>query len=316
LSDKLPGNLAEILSLRLRLRKEFRFFQRADQVVAERVEDSQRFFVRRWQYEMFLRFDGKRTFEEAAKEVFQKEGGGFTAVGLLNFYRWLYQENLVLCKCDSVVELVGDDGETGAPVNSPNVTMADQEGAPRNQGRVKPLWNAVDDILPENPGMKQAIKVAAMVVFGLSALRLGFVTAPVFEPPVNRLYAEVGKFFYEDTRQPNGSESTRNIADSSKKEVQLAGRVDSPQPAAVKSASENSGLKIPDVTPRGSTEIGESSDSLAVSMAKIEDLRRRMSECRIRRDEFYIQNNEAGYRQEVEKMSALAKEIGEIESKL
>lgn len=308
--------MAEILSLRLRLRKEFRFFQTADQVVAERVEDSQRFFVRHWQYEMFLRFDGKRTFEEAAKEVFQKEGGGFTAVGLLNFYRWLYQEDIVLCECDSVFELVGDYGETGAPVNPLNATTVDQGGAPRNQGRVKPLWNVVDDILPEKPGMKQAFKVAAMIVFGLSVFRLGIVTAPVFEPPVNRLYAEVGKFFYEDTRQPNGSESTRGIVDSPKKEVQLAGRVDFPQPAAVESAPKNSGLEIPDVTPRGSPEIGESSDTLAVSMAEIEDLRRRMSECRIRRDEFYIQNNEAGYRQEVEKMSALAKEIGEIESKL
>ena len=315
MSTQLPGNLAEIFPLRLRLRKEFRFFQTADQVVAERIEDSQRFSVRRWQYEMFLRFDGKRTFEEAAREVFQKEGGGFTAVGLLNFYRWLYQEDLVLCECDSVFELVGDDSEAAAPVESMGAVEADEGGSPRKQGRVNALWNAVDDIIPGKPAMKQVIKVAAMIVFGLSVLRLGFVAAPVFEPPVNRLYAEVEKFFYEDTRQPNETGS-RGIVDSPKKEVQLAGRVDSSQVASEEPAPENSNTEIPDVPPRGSPEIGENSDTMAISLEKIEDLRRRMSECRIRRDEFYIQNNEEGYRQEVEKMSALAREIGEIESKL
>ncbi|MEM7603031.1 MAG: hypothetical protein AAF357_16660, partial [Verrucomicrobiota bacterium] len=52
------------------------------------------------------------------------------------------------------------------------------------------------------------------------------------------------------------------------------------------------------------------------SEADLEGLRREMAECRIRRDEFYLQNNEIGYRYEVQKMTALAKQIGEIEAQL
>ena len=46
------------------------------------------------------------------------------------------------------------------------------------------------------------------------------------------------------------------------------------------------------------------------------DLRRRLAQCRVRRDEFYIQNDEAGYRREVEQMNELVRQIGESESKL
>ena len=312
--------MAEIFPLRLRLRKEFRFFQIQDQVVAERVEDSQRFSVRRWQYEMLLRFDGKRTFEEAAKEVFQKEGGGFTAVGLLNFYRWLYQEDLVLCECDSVFELVGDEDQSSVQEEPAKPPVAGKKKAPARSpvaGKIAALWGAVDQFVPGRPGMKQAIKIAAMVVFGLSVLRLGFVAAPVFEPPVNRLYAEVENFFYDGSPKPVESELSREIADSPQKEVQFAGRAGAAPIDATPEKVSVSEDAIPDVPPAGSPELGQGEPAnLKASLDAIDDLRRRMSECRIRRDEFYIQNNEAGYRREVEKMSALAKEIGEIESRL
>ena len=51
-------------------------------------------------------------------------------------------------------------------------------------------------------------------------------------------------------------------------------------------------------------------------LSQVNDLRRRLAQCRVRRDEFYIQNDEAGYRREVEQMNELVRQIGEIESKL
>jgi hypothetical protein len=297
LTNQLPGNLDEIFPLRLRLSREFRFFQSGDEVIAERVEDGQRFSVRRWQYEMFLRFDGKRSFEEAAREVYQQAGGGFTAVGLLNFYRWLYQEDLVLCECESVFELVADEEE-----NLSDLSLLEGKQEEVEESFTRPRFGTVmetiDGMLPGKDWQKRAIKISAMVFFGLSILRLGYVTAPVFEPPLNRLYAGVESYFYSGEK-PVQVESIRAISDSPQKEVKLAGRVEPsmPEPPAFS----------PPV-------VEESADD--VNLQLIEDLRRRMSECRIRRDEFYIQNNEAGYREEVEKMSEIAREIGEIESRL
>lgn len=300
MTKQLPGNLNEIFPLRLRLRKEFRFFQAGDQIVAERVEDGQRFTVRGWQYEMFLRFDGKRTFEEAAKEAYRKVGGGFTAVGLLNFYRWLYQEDLVLCECESVFELVADEEENRTDLSQQRHEIeAGKENVSRP--RFRAVMDTLDSMLPEKKWQKQAIKVTALVFFGLSILRLGFVTAPIFEAPMNRIYASVESYFYDDVPQPEKAESSRSIPESPTKEVKLAGRV---------------APEVEESLPPAPPEVSPAPVPSRVSLEYIEELRRRMSECRIRRDEFYIQNNEKGYREEVEKMSELAREIGEIESRL
>ena len=48
-------------------------------------------------------------------------------------------------------------------------------------------------------------------------------------------------------------------------------------------------------------------------VSRIETLRTQLEECRIRRDEFYLQNDEEGYRREVHRMTNLAREIGDIE---
>lgn len=83
-----------------------RFAHGNGEVLAEKVSDGQRFVLKPWQYEMMRRFDGQRTFEEIAKEIYGQFQGEFSAVGLTNFYQWLYDENLVLCECDSIFELV------------------------------------------------------------------------------------------------------------------------------------------------------------------------------------------------------------------
>jgi hypothetical protein len=51
----------------------------------------------------------------------------------------------------------------------------------------------------------------------------------------------------------------------------------------------------------------------SVPFSRIETLRTELEECRIRRDESYLQNDEEGYRSEVQRMTNLAREIGDIE---
>jgi hypothetical protein len=58
----------------------------------------------------------------------------------------------------------------------------------------------------------------------------------------------------------------------------------------------------------GPAEVSES-----ILFSRIETLRTELEECRIRRDESYLQNDEEGYRGEVQRMTNLAREIGDIE---
>lgn len=277
--------------MRFRLRDELRFYRAPGAMVVERVARQQRYSLKLWQFEMLARFDGRQTFEEVAKEVYSLQPGGFTAVGLLNFYNWLYDEDLVLCECDSIFELVGD-----------SIEADDEEPATRRlSGFARQLLN--------DSRVLRGVKITAAVIFSLSVLRLVYVAAPVFEPPVDRLYAEAEKIL----RSPEGGishgELERAAELSGVEKVELAARVEPAAPEAV--AGEN---LIETAPPAESPEPAPASKGN--KLEAIEILRVQLEECRIRRDEFYLQNDEDGYRREVHRMTNLAKEIGDIENSL
>ncbi len=56
----------------------------------------------------------------------------------------------------------------------------------------------------------------------------------------------------------------------------------------------------------------EVTDPHAALRSQLLDMRREMVACQIRRDEYYLQNDENGYADEVARISELAREIGEI----
>jgi hypothetical protein len=62
--------------------------------------------------------------------------------------------------------------------------------------------------------------------------------------------------------------------------------------------------------------VAPAAEPATVPVSRIDTLRIQLEECRIRRDEFYLQNNEEGYRREVHRMTNLAREIGDIEKGL
>lgn len=290
MNTRLPGNLDEIFPLRFRLRDELRFYRAPGAMVVDRIARQQRYSLKLWQFEMLARFDGRQTFEDVAKEVYSLQPGGFTAMGLLNFYNWLYDEDLVLCECDSIFELVAE----------PHESDAEEPAAPRLSAFAQMLLNDV--------GVLKAVKITAAIIFSLSVLRLVYVTAPVFEPPVDRLYAEAGRLFNNQDGGTSHGELERSAELSPVERVELASKA---EPAASKAAEPE---ELVEVDPPA--ESPEPAPAVAPKLETIETLRVQLEECRIRRDEFYLQNDEEGYRREVHRMTNLAKEIGDIENGL
>jgi hypothetical protein len=289
LNTRLPGNLGEIFPLRFRLREELRFFRAGDLVIAEKLKSGQRYSLKPWQHQMLMCFDGKTTFEAAAKRAYEARPGAFTANGLLNFYNWLYQENLVLCECESIFELVLGD---------PGLDTAD----PDEDGKEDGSRDFISRLL-EDSRVRRGLAVTVALVFSLSVIRLVYVAAPVFEPPVNRLYAEIGEFFEDKAPTGTIAESQRAAADSTVETVELAARAIEVSPPSPDPA--------PPAVPEVSVPHAPAKDPRPLS--RIEELRVQLEECRIRRDEFYLQNDEEGYRREVHRMTNLAREIGDIE---
>jgi hypothetical protein len=297
LNTRLPGNLAEIFPLRFRLREELRFFQAGELVIAEKVKSSQRYSVKPWQHEMLMSFDGKTTFEAAAKRTYERKPGAFTANGLLNFYNWLYSENLVLCECDSIFELVLGDPELDRDDDESRADVGISEFAGR---------------LLEDSRVRRGLAVTVALVFSLSVIRLVYVAAPVFEPPVNRLYAELGNWFEEETPVGTIAESHRTAVESSVEAVELSARAVEADPV-IQEEPAPQGSIVPEPMVAASAPLPAATATPTAPVSRIETLRTQLEECRIRRDEFYLQNDEEGYRREVHRMTNLAREIGDIE---
>lgn len=254
-------------------------------MIAERVSNARCYSLKRWQFEMLHRFDGRRTFEEIAKEVYALQPGGFTALGLLNFYNWLYDEDLVLCQCESIFELVGDD------------SPSDEEAPPKLSSFARELL--------QNSRVRRALQISVILVFSLSVLRLAYVAAPIFEPPATRLAAETGKLLRSREESVSIARSERSVQASSVEEVELAAKV---TPAEIPKPAVATPVEAPVESKTAPPPVPE--------RRSIESLRVELEECRIRRDEFYLQNDEDGYRREVHRMTDLAKEIGVIENSL
>ncbi len=279
----MPGKLAEIFPLRFRLSAPLRFHRGGGAIIAEAVGTGRRYSLKPWQYEILSRFDGKRTFEEIAKEIYIVRPGAFTAVGLLNFYQWLCSEDLALCECESIFELIVGDFDSDFEID---------EDETAETGTWARLSAAAAGML-DDARVRRSLGIAAGVVLCLSVVRLVQVAAPVFEPPVQRLYAEMSQLFQRSEPTVSLATSERSAEEPTVERVALAARM----PAAEESAPVRGeeGISVPDL------------------LERVERLRVQLEECRIRRDEFYLQNDEEGYRREVHRMTDLAKEIGDLE---
>ncbi len=282
-----------------------RFFKLGGFIVAEKVRTGQRYSLRPWQYEILTRFNGKRSFEEAAREVYRSRPGAFTAVGLLNFYHWLYTEDLVLCECESIFELVLND------------SGADPESEGAEPGR--PALSEFAGRLLRDSRTHRALAVCAALVFLLSVIRLVQVAAPVFEPPVKRLYAEAGRVLVPSAPVLSVTASERSAAEPTIEKVAFAARAVSTEdipadPAPEEEAPPDHDPGEPVMVSPMAPEPPAAPGPLRDDLEWIEALRAQLEACRIRRDEFYLQNDEVGYRREVHRMTNLAKEIGDIEN--
>ncbi len=274
------------------MREELQFTPSDEHVVAYRASNGKRYSLKPWQYVMMCRFDGEKTFEQLGREIYNEFSGLITARGLLNFYSWLYDESLVLCHFESVFELVSQEGEEESRFKLP--------------GTVKRIVS--------HPKVPVVALSAVGVMFCLAVVRLAYVAAPVFEPPVDRLYSEIGERFMSDSEAPElERQAVASVAEPVIESIEPAAQVSLiPEPPALDAeAPVKPALKASADLPPAKPSIDQ--DAL---LERMDTLRQKMAGCRIRRDEFYLQNNEDGYRREVEKMTELAKEIGEIDAQL
>lgn len=283
LNNHLPGNLEDLLPLRFRLREGLRYFRQDNGVLAEARARGRRYSLQAWQYEMLIRFDGQRSFEDVAKEVYRLCPGTFSAAGLVNFYHWLASEDLVVCQCESIFELVGAES---------SFELDEEERETALTRVVEFTSRAVED-----RRVRRGMAIAAGIALTLSVIRLVQVAAPAFEPPVQRFYAEISKWQKGTEPTVSLASAERSAASPSVEKVSLASRAPQSLPSGPVEASP-------------AAETGREADEL---MSRIEQLRVQLEECRIRRDEFYLQNDEDGYRREVHRMTDLAKEIGDLE---
>ncbi len=289
-----------------------RFFRVNGSVIAEKVKTGQRYSLRPWQYEVMARFDGKRNFEEAARDVYRLRPGAFTANGLLNFYNWLYSENLILCECESIFELVLGNADGAEEVDVDDETRA-------------PVLSTFANRLLRDSTTRRVLALSAIIVLSLSVIRIVQVAAPIFEPPVDRLIAEVGAMMDAPAPAVSVAVSERSASDTSVEEVSLASRIetgansspgpriDEPAPPRHDAGEPPRPSDAPAPTSAGLEQRSPSGDRAIPDPPRIEWLRVQLEQCRIRRDEFYLQNDEEGYRREVHRMTNLAREIGDIE---
>lgn len=290
MSTPLPGNLGEVLPLRFRVRSEIRFKAAGDDVVAERLSDQRKFSLSLWQLELLRRFDGNRTFEQASREVYRIFPREFTALDLLNFYRWLYHENLIVGAHESIFELIDDESKESLGVSKVE-----------SRGR-KDITSGLTIEFKE--WQFQALKISAAVIFCLCIFRIAYVAAPLFEPPVDLSFSE-GDGFYSRSVSPNKeARREQELPQTNIEELELA--------VLAKKLEE---VRPPAPEPSVEPEKEPVLDRQEV-MLKIADLRHQLAESQIRRDELYIQNDAVGYRREVTKMIELLHQIDEIESQL
>jgi|GEM_PF-2702744 len=124
----------------------------------------------------------------------------------------------------------------------------------------------------------QILKYACYAVTILGVIRIAWVVAPVFDPVMERANLEITEIFRED-------KNNRTLVDK----------------------------KLPIVSERVPVTAKTESFTVAGKIDKVKLLREQLAECRIRRDEYYLQNEEEGYRIELEKMTMLTRKIGELE---
>ena len=279
-----------------------RFAVRDSDVCAERVSDGQQFVLKHWQHQLMLRLDGKQTFEEAARGVYRQFPKDFSAVGLVNFYEWLCDENLVLRECESIFELAPEEeSEAMTPERTTPLTR-NPHFSDETQRSVQKSFRVSKD------WQKKALRIAAIILLSLAVLRIAYVSAPILETPVNYVYSSIEGWLYEGVTPPTQREVTAEMPETPDEVLEMAGQVAPPLPVAM---SEPDPVMAHDAIPDPAPLTAP-----PPTVADLEALRREMAECRIRRDEFYLQNNEIGCRYEVQRMTTLAKKIGEIEAHL
>ncbi|MDF1756407.1 MAG: hypothetical protein P1U89_26705 [Verrucomicrobiales bacterium] len=220
--------------------------------------------------------------------------------------KWQYRMMLSLDGEQQFIEVVRDvknehSGEFEATdvwmfldwlVENDLVENAAIEAADSSEGRSPRLPHILEPKASTRPWMKVPLQaVGILLACGVSAFGAYKLTPLVIasfnEPVVEASSVEVAAAKVEPVKIEEASTAVRTPQIAEAKEVTFAARA-----------------KVEEMLPPV-----EEAPSL---VEKLVGMRQEMAACQIRRDEYYLLNDEAGYRKEVEKISELVKEIGQI----
>lgn len=285
--------------------------------MACRERDGKRFLLKRWQYEIIGKMDGRRTFGELAQETQLQFPGRFSADGLLNFYSWLYNENLVIVTSASIFEFDVEEEEVIEQMDPSSWFVSPSALAsfsPPEAAAILLAPGSGEDSRRKSCLNRRAIlQLAALLIFSLCLLRIGLVMAPVFTPVATRLVA-MWKGVEMTPRESVVAEAERVLPTTHIAERGLASKAAKIPLAQAATAGQTEVAKPMASSPVSSIPVPVTESMTDQGRGRLDSLRKELAACRIRRDEFYIQEDVAGYRREVERMTAIVREIGDIET--
>ena len=232
-------------------------------------------FVRQWQHRFMLELDGKKPLINVVRDVDAKFPHHFKPEEVWDFLGWLIKNELIL---------------DPNPIDN---LLIESDSQKSGKGEKSALLSWI----------RIPLQAVAVVATGLGIMYFTYIATPYvfaylqignYADPIEEIEGS-GKII-EETRMPNYVEPEK---------VVFAGRsIDAPIVIPSLSELETESTMAEETPPSKESDLTET----------LLDLRQKLVECQIRRDEYYLQNDEDGYRNEVAKISDLAKEIGEISS--
>ena len=291
----------ELLPMHLKLRRGLQFDHLSDQVEASIPEILEPTKVTQWQYRLMLTLDGERTLMDVVKDVHSKFPDQFEAGDVWIFLDWMIAHNLIfLAPQTSSVKLEEQ-------VFIENAVLPDEIETGSNSDS---HWARIPLQTTAIIGVCLGV---GFVTYLTTPTLVDFVRGEKPSPPaVVEDYIDV----VENAREPEMA-TTSEMELAADAGGELIEPIATPDQGSHPEAAEVTDLPHEQIEP----EVAEASEEPAEEPETEEEpdvievlmsMRQELVACQIRRDEYYLLNDEKGYRKEVAKISELAKEIGAI----
>ncbi len=267
----------DLLTMNLALRGGIEYRRVAGSVRLSIPGEREPFFIRQWQHQLMSGMNGRKAFVDVVRDVDAQFRHHFRAEEIWKFLEWLIEHGLVK---EPAPEL--NPGGDNRATDSDRRALLSRLALP--------------------------LQAAAVLLIGGFVMLFSYVATPyvhaLFQSgpvPLSEPDIQNAEQILEGIRVPALAEPEPII---------LAGRAEPMRDLPKTPAKDADAV----AESESALTVGREEDPREELIGRLVSLRRELAECRIRRDECYLQNDEAGYRREVSRISELAREIGRISS--